>query len=58
MCVRLQVEIAVDAEKIAAAYVQMEMNLYAGSQKAAALLRPEAVAQALPLPLPLPLALL
>ena len=58
MCVRLQVEIAVDAEKIAAAYVQMEMNLYAGSQKAAALLRPDAVAQALPLPLPLLLPLI
>ena len=51
MCVRLQAEIAVDAEQIAAAYVQMEMDLYAGgaytgADQAAALQRPAAVAQA------------
>ena len=54
---RLQVEIAVDAEKLAAAYVQAEMDLYArggytggvtgGGQKAATQ-RPAAVTQALP----------
>ena len=51
MCVRLQAEIAVDAEKIAAAYVQMEMDLYSGGAytgagQMAALPRPAAVAQA------------